>query len=55
MLTIIGFEKCFEDFAQDFHDIGLKYSYFEGIIRTKVDYMNVFDVVLLCLPSLVEY
>jgi hypothetical protein len=27
------------------HDIGLKYSYFEGIIRTKVDYMNVFEVV----------
>ncbi len=25
------------------------------IIRTKVDYMNVFDVVLLCLPSLVDY
>ena len=36
-LTIVGFDKCFEDFAQDFQDIGLKYSYFEGTMRTKVD------------------
>ena len=54
-MTTVGCKKGFEDFALDFHDFGLKYWNFGETIRTKFDYMSVFNVVKLCLPSKVEY
>ncbi len=41
---------CSGDLPLDFHDIHLKYRYFEGAIRRLFHYMNILDMVLLFLP-----
>ena len=49
-MTTVGFSWCSGDLPLDFHDIHLKYRYFEGEIRRLFHYMNILDMVLLFLP-----